>query len=77
MVDRKALITGDGAYLAAAAGRAIISIRDADGEIARLVDSYKCGAAIRPGDSVELADLLELMIANRGLVAQWRKIHAR
>ena len=71
MVDGKALITGDGAYLAAAAGRAIISIRDADGEIARTGRQLQMrGPPSGLSDSVELADLLELMIANRGLVAQ-------
>ena len=58
-------------YGIAAAGRAAISITDADGEIARLVDRYKCGAVINPGDGDGLANLLELMIANRALGAEW------
>jgi colanic acid biosynthesis glycosyl transferase WcaI len=55
----------------AAAGRAAIAITDAQGEIAQLVDMHKCGAVIRPGDGDGLAGLLEMMIANRALGAEW------
>ena len=58
-------------YGVAAAGRAIISITEADGEIARLVDTHKCGAIIKPGDGQRLADLLEAMIADPALGAEW------
>lgn len=58
-------------YGIAAAGRATLSIADADGEIARLVARYKCGAVVKPGDADGLADLLESMISNRALSAEW------
>ena len=58
-------------YGIAAAGRGAIAITDADGEIAQLVNTYKCGAVIRPGDGDALADLLQKMIGDRALGAEW------
>ncbi len=48
-------------YGIAAAGRPVIAITDADGEIARQVTQHGCGVVIAPGDSRGLANaLLEL-----------------
>jgi colanic acid biosynthesis glycosyl transferase WcaI len=58
-------------YGIAAAGRGAIAITDADGEIAQLVDTYMCGAVIRPGDGKALADLLQMMIGDCALGAEW------
>jgi glycosyltransferase involved in cell wall biosynthesis len=58
-------------YGIAAAGRGVIAIADADGEIARLVNRYKCGAVIRPGDGNALAELLQRMVDDCALCAEW------
>jgi glycosyltransferase involved in cell wall biosynthesis len=58
-------------YGIAAAGRGVIAITDADGEIARLVDRYKCGTVVAPGDGNALAELLQRMIGDRALGAEW------
>jgi colanic acid biosynthesis glycosyl transferase WcaI len=58
-------------YGIAAAGRATVSITDPDGEIARLVAQHQCGAVVRPGDADGLADVLDSMISNRALGAEW------
>jgi colanic acid biosynthesis glycosyl transferase WcaI len=58
-------------YGIAAAGRGTIAITAADGEIAQLVATHKCGANIAPGDGAALADLLEKMIVDRALGAEW------
>jgi colanic acid biosynthesis glycosyl transferase WcaI len=58
-------------YGIAAAGRGAIAITDTDGEIAQLVDTYRCGAVIRPGDGKALADLLQRMIGDCALGAEW------
>jgi glycosyltransferase involved in cell wall biosynthesis len=58
-------------YGIAAAGRATVAIVEADGEIARLVATHKCGAIVRPGDPQGLADLLESMMADLALSDEW------
>jgi len=58
-------------YGIAAAGRGTIAITSADGEIARLVATHKCGAIITPGDGAALADLLKMMIADPALGSEW------
>jgi colanic acid biosynthesis glycosyl transferase WcaI len=58
-------------YGIAAVGRPVISIADPNGEIARLVDAFGCGSIIMPGDSPALVQLLESMMANRALGAEW------
>jgi colanic acid biosynthesis glycosyl transferase WcaI len=58
-------------YGIAAAGRGTIAITAADGEIAQLVATHKCGAIITPGDGDALADLLQMMIVDRALGAEW------
>lgn len=42
-------------YAAAAAGRAVIFIGDADGEIARAIAAHGCGICVAPGDAQGLA----------------------
>jgi colanic acid biosynthesis glycosyl transferase WcaI len=58
-------------YGIAAAGRGTIVIAASDGEIAQLVATHKCGATITPGDGHALADLLQMMIVDRTLGAEW------
>ena len=58
-------------YGIAAAGRGTIAITAADGEIAQLVATHKCGATIAPGDGDALANLLKMMIVDRELGAEW------
>jgi colanic acid biosynthesis glycosyl transferase WcaI len=58
-------------YGIAAAGRGTIAITAADGEIAQLVATHKCGAIITPGDGDALANLLKMMIVDRELGAEW------
>jgi colanic acid biosynthesis glycosyl transferase WcaI len=58
-------------YGIAAAGRGTIAIAASDGEIAQLVATHKCGAIITPGDGHALADLLQMMIVDRTLGAEW------
>ena len=48
-------------YGIAAAGRPMIAIADGDGEVARLVQNFDCGAAVAPGNSDGLATVLSLM----------------
>ena len=58
-------------YGISAAGRATIAITDPDGEIARLVNDYECGAVVQPGDARELVRVLEAMVADRLMVETW------
>ena len=67
----EALIVPSKFYGIAAAGRPVIAIADPNGEIARLVGAYDCGSVVAPGDGPALAKLLELMMANRSLGADW------
>jgi len=43
----------------AAAGKPVIFIGDANGEVARLIDQHGCGLAVAPGDAGTLADTLQ------------------
>jgi glycosyltransferase involved in cell wall biosynthesis len=45
-------------YGIAAAGKPIVMIGDAEGEIAHLVRQHRCGITIAPGDGATLADTL-------------------
>ncbi|WP_197077537.1 glycosyltransferase family 4 protein [Hyphomicrobium sp. 99] len=51
-------------YGIAAAGRPIIFVGAADGEIARLIMQYGCGATIASGDGIGLAETLSTMAKN-------------
>jgi colanic acid biosynthesis glycosyl transferase WcaI len=46
-------------YGIAAAGKPVIFIGDANGEVARLVNRHGCGIAVTPGDAGTLADTLQ------------------
>jgi colanic acid biosynthesis glycosyl transferase WcaI len=58
-------------YGIAAAGRPIVFVGDPDGEIGGVVQSGKCGAAIRPRDSLELAALLRTLRDDKDLRSEW------
>src|SRR6185295_8646403 len=49
------LIVPSKLYGAAAAGRAVIFIGDADGEIARAISAHGCGVTVAAGDALRLA----------------------
>jgi glycosyltransferase involved in cell wall biosynthesis len=51
-------------YGIAAAGRPIIAITSADGEIARLVRQYECGLIVEPGQAKALAQTILALSAN-------------
>src|SRR5215216_6399045 len=57
-------------YGIAAAGRPIIAITAADGEIARLVGEYDCGIVIEPGQADALAALLTELSTDARAVAE-------
>jgi colanic acid biosynthesis glycosyl transferase WcaI len=57
--ELEGLIVPSKFYGIAAAGRPVIAITARDGEIARLVDEYRCGFVIAPGRAMELAALLK------------------
>ena len=65
------LIVPSKVYGIAAAGRPIIAITAADGEIARLVAQYDCGAVIAPGDNPALTALIEAMLQDPALCVRW------
>lgn len=62
--DLEGLIVPSKFYGIAAAGRPIISITAADGDLARLVQKHRCGLAVRPGDGATLAAELRRLAAN-------------
>jgi len=51
-------------YGIAAAGRPVIFIGDADGEIARIIEQAQCGVTVQRGDWSALVKYLELFYAN-------------
>lgn len=55
-------------YGIAAAGRAVVHIGDADGEIARILHGERCGYAVRSGDAQGLTDLLRQLARDPGRV---------
>jgi colanic acid biosynthesis glycosyl transferase WcaI len=55
---QQGLIVPSKFYGIAAAGRPIVMIGAAEGEIGRLVQRHRCGVVIRPGDAALLADTL-------------------
>lgn len=52
-------------YGIAAAGRPIIAVTASDGEIAHLVERYKCGSVVGVGDGVGFADVIAALAADR------------
>jgi colanic acid biosynthesis glycosyl transferase WcaI len=53
----------------AAAGRAMIAITAKDGEIARLVQQFQCGAVIEPGNADALVEIILTLSGNAELTA--------
>jgi glycosyltransferase involved in cell wall biosynthesis len=45
-------------YAIAAAGKPMVMIGDADGEVGRLIRRHRCGITVAPGDAAKLADTL-------------------
>lgn len=56
-------------YGIAAAGKPIVVIGAAGGELARLVDEHRCGLVVEPGDAAALAAALRRMSSDPGIVA--------
>jgi glycosyltransferase involved in cell wall biosynthesis len=57
-------------YGIAAAGRPIIAVTAADGEIARLVRRHDCGIVVEPGKGELLAESLQQLRANPGRLGE-------
>jgi colanic acid biosynthesis glycosyl transferase WcaI len=57
-------------YGAAAAGRPVIAVTDADGELARLVRAHGCGVVIEPGDGAGMARAITQLAADRQACAR-------
>ena len=57
-------------YGIAAAARPIIAVTARDGEIAQLVERYRCGGVVEPGNAALLADTLRELCADRGRVRE-------
>jgi glycosyltransferase involved in cell wall biosynthesis len=75
--DLEGLIVPSKAYGVLAAARPLISIGDSDGELARLVRTYRCGTAVTCGDGEALAaDILRLHSDREGCVAMGRRARA-
>lgn len=55
-------------YGAAASGRPILFIGDADGEVARLIRRHDCGWSFRPGEGEAVAALLGELAADRDVL---------
>ena len=68
--DLESLVVPSKFYGIAAAGRPVIFIGDADGEIARLVQAHECGVVVVSGDGRMLAATLKQLEENRGLTLQ-------
>lgn len=63
--ELEGLIVPSKFYGAAASGRPILFIGDADGEVARLIRRHDCGWNFRPGESEAVAALLGQLATNR------------
>lgn len=68
--ELEGLIVPSKFYGIAAAGRAIVAVADADGEIARLIRESDCGEVVAPGDSARLAAVIESYAADRARCAR-------
>lgn len=62
--ELEGLIVPSKFYGVAAAGRPIVAITAAEGDVARLVQQHGCGLVIAPGRAAELADALLSLAAN-------------
>jgi glycosyltransferase involved in cell wall biosynthesis len=64
-------------YAAMAAGRAVVFVGDAEGEIARLMAAHDCGVTVAPGDAAGLAAaILDLRAAPEKLRAMGERARA-
>jgi glycosyltransferase involved in cell wall biosynthesis len=68
--ELEGLIVPSKLYGIAAAGRGIIAVAAADGEVGRLVRRHECGFVVEPGRGKLLADTLLRLRANNALVAE-------
>jgi len=68
--ELEGLIVPSKIYGAAAAGRPIIAITARDGEIARLVQKYRCGVVVEPGAGSALTDVLRRFSADPSDLAE-------
>ena len=68
--ELEGLIVPSKFYGAAASGRPILFIGDADGEVARLIRRHDCGWTFRPGEGAAVAALLGELAADRGMLGQ-------
>jgi glycosyltransferase involved in cell wall biosynthesis len=65
--ELEGLIVPSKFYGIAAAGRPMIAITAKDGEIARLVQQFQCGAVVEPGDADALVEVLLNLSGNAEL----------
>jgi colanic acid biosynthesis glycosyl transferase WcaI len=68
--ELEGLIVPSKFYGIAAAGRPIVMIGDAEGELARLIRQYGCGIVVQPGQGQHLADSLRQLIADPAGLAE-------
>ncbi len=68
--ELEGLIVPSKFYGIAAAGRPIIALTAANGEIARLIDQHRCGVVIEPGNGVAFADALRRLSADEPALAE-------
>jgi len=75
--ELEGLIVPSKVYGIAAAGRPIIAITAKNGEIARLVETYRCGIVIEPGNSDELVKAISHLSSDiEGTAAMGRQARA-
>lgn len=68
--ELEGLIVPSKFYGAAASGRPILFIGDADGEVARLIRRHDCGWTFAPGEGAAVAALLLALAADRAPLAE-------
>ena len=68
--ELEGLIVPSKLYGIAAAGRGIIAVAAADGEVGRLVRRHGCGFVVQPGQGEVLADTLLSLSRNADLIAE-------
>ena len=65
--EMEGLVVPSKVYGVAAAGRPILNIGAADGEIAQLIEKHGCGITIEPGDVTGLAEAITRLAGNNDL----------
>lgn len=68
--ELEGLIVPSKFYGAAAVGKPIVFIGDADGEVARLIEHAQCGAAFAKGDAQGVADFISRLANDRAYCRQ-------